>query len=107
MKFSVIMVSISVFLFGCGNTVSVENNAVDTQPPGQLNNPFQTVLVTGRTVNLRQGPGTQYAIVGSVHSGDSLMVMGEAPDWYRIYLPDKSLFAWIYAGLTSGAAMPQ
>ncbi len=106
MKFSVILFSISFILVGCGNTVSVENTAVDTQQPGPFSNPFQTVLVTGRTVNLRQGPGTQYAIVGSVHSGDSLMVTGEAPDWYRIYLPEKSLFAWIYAGLTSGAALP-
>ena len=107
MKYSVILLTVSLLLAGCGNTVSVDNTDVDTQQPNHLNNPFQTVLVTGRTVNLRQGPGTQYAIVGSVNAGDSLMVTGEAPDWYRIYLPDNSLFAWIYAGLTSGAALPQ
>ncbi len=107
MKFSVILLTVLLFLAGCGNTVSVDNTDGNTQQPNPPNNPFQTVLVTGRTVNLRQGPGTQYAIVGSVHAGDSLMVTGEAPDWYRIYLPEKSLFAWIYAGLTSGAVLPQ
>jgi len=94
-----------VLLAGCGNTVVEE-----TTPPAaggfSGSNPFQTVIVTGSVVNLRQGPGTQYSVVGSACSGDTLLVTGEAPDWYRIYVPEKSLFAWIYSPLTSGTEMP-
>lgn len=92
-------------LLGCGETVVRE----EYQPPeGTMpgSNPYETITVTGNVVNLRQGPGTQYAVVGSARSGDLLFVTGEAPDWYRIYIPEKSLFAWIYADLTSGADMP-
>jgi len=93
-----------LMLAGCGETVVEE-----TAPPSagfSGSNPFQSVTVTGSVVNLRQGPGTQYAVVGSASSGDTLLVTGEAPDWYRIYVPEKSLFAWIYSPLTSGTEMP-
>ena len=103
MKYFVLMI-VMMLLFGCGSfTTGEDSNVTFSLPP----NPYQTVTVTGSTVNLRQGPGTLYTVVGSAHAGDTLMVTGEAPDWYRVYFPEKSLFAWIYAGLTSGAAMPQ
>jgi uncharacterized protein YgiM (DUF1202 family) len=103
MKYFVLMIVIMPLL-GCGSSTIVEDSDVAFSLPA---NPYQTVTVTGSTVNLRRGPGTLYAVVGSAREGDTLMVTGEAPDWYRIYFPEKSLFAWIYAGLTSGAAMPQ
>lgn len=106
MKSVTTVFTILLIFSGCGT----ELVTVDSAPepiPNPLPSPFQPVVVTGRVVNLRQGPGTQYAVVGSAHAGDSLMVTGEAPDWYRIYVPEKSLFAWIYAGLTSGTAMPR
>ena len=90
---------------GCGDTV-IED---DYQPPPDRipgSNPYQSVTVTGSVVNLRQGPGTQYAVVGRAVSGETLLVTGEAPDWYRVYVPEKSLFAWIYAELTTGADLP-
>jgi len=104
MKYYVVVFVVILLLSGCGSsTAGEDSNATISLPQ----NPYQTVTVTGSTVNLRQGPGTLYAVVGSAHAGDTLMVTGEAPDWYRIYFPEKSLFAWIYAGLTSGAVMPQ
>lgn len=106
MRLIIVFLSILLILPGCGNTLTAEEtNPEPIQNP--LTIPFQLVVVTGGVVNLRQGPGTQYDIVGSAHAGDSLMVTGEAPDWYRIYVPEKSLFAWVYAGLTSGAVMPR
>ena len=104
MKSLFVLFTILFVLSGCGTDVANDENSFTPPPPS---NPFQSVVVTGRTVNLRQGPGTQYAIVGSASAGDSLMVTGEAPDWYKIYIPEKSLFAWIYSGLTSGADLPQ
>ena len=93
-------------LAGCGSTLTGEETVPETIP-NPLSNPFQSVVVTGNVVNLRQGPGTQYDIVGTARAGDNLMVTGEVSDWYRIYVPEKSLFAWVYAGLTSGADMPR
>ncbi len=98
--------TVLALISGCGSTFTGEES-VPEMIPNPLPSPFQSIVVTGRVVNLRQGPGTQYAVVGSARAGDSLMVTGEASDWYRVYYPEKSLFAWIYAGLTTGAAMPQ
>ncbi|MCK5035974.1 MAG: SH3 domain-containing protein [Candidatus Sabulitectum sp.] len=106
MKSLTVVLAIFIILSGCGTELSTGESTPEPIP-NPLPSPFQPVVVTGRIVNLRQGPGTQYAVVGSAHAGDSLMVTGEAAEWYRIYVPEKSLFAWIYAGLTSGTAMPR
>gem|GEM_PF-1270634 len=92
-------------LCGCG-TVATQPPPDTTFVPVASYFPDTRTVVTGREVNLRQGPGTVYAIVGSVHAGDTLVVLGEAEDWYRIYFPERSLFAWIFAGLTTGAELP-
>jgi uncharacterized protein YraI len=107
MKSIVFLLSAIAVFSGCGNTVadggSTEGSTHNILPT----NPYQMVTVTGVSVNLRQGPGTQYTIVGSVYAGDTLMVTGEAPDWYRVYFSEKSMFAWIYAGLTTSAELPR
>lgn len=95
----------AILVSGCGQAVVEQVQPPPSGFPGT--NPYQSVVVTGDVVNLRQGPGTLYAVVGSARSGDTLLVTGEAPDWYRIYVPEKSLFAWIYSPLTSGAQMPR
>ncbi len=43
-----------------------------------------TVEVTGTTVNLRQGPGTSYKVVGKVSKGTVLTVVDKSGDWYKI-----------------------
>jgi len=67
---------------------------------------WNLIIVTGSVVNLRSGPGTIYAVLGQVHQGDSLQVTGGLEDWYRVYIPRISLFAWIYGPLTSGTELP-
>lgn len=67
---------------------------------------WNLITVTGSVVNLRSGPGTVYAILGQAHEGDSLQVTGGVEDWYRVYIPCRSLFAWIYGPLTSGTELP-
>ena len=67
---------------------------------------WNSITVTGSVVNLRSGPGTEYGILGQVHEGDSMQVTGRLDDWYRIYIPSMSLFAWIYGPLTSGTELP-
>ncbi len=74
--------------------------------PEERASPWSTVVVTGSVVNLRAGPGTGFGIVGSVSAGDTLLVTGGIEDWYRVFIPVQSLFAWIYADLTTGTELP-
>ncbi len=67
---------------------------------------WQQLIVSGSIVNLRAGPGTEYAALGQVESGDTLQITGGLDDWFRVYVPSLSLFAWIYGPLTSGAELP-
>jgi len=92
-------------LCGCG-TVATQPPPDTAFVPAATCFPDTRTVVTGREVNLRQGPGTVYGIVGCVHAGDTLVVLGESGEWYRVYFPERSLFAWIFAGLTSGAELP-
>lgn len=45
-------------------------------------------------VNLRAGPGTNYAKVGEAKAGSAFEVVGEAPDWLKIKLPSGQE-AWV------------
>ena len=78
----------------------------EDQNSDQVNSVWNCIIVTGSVVNLRSGPGTEYSILGQAREGDSLQVTGGLDDWYRIYVPDMSLFAWIYGPLTSGTELP-
>ncbi len=88
-------------LFSCTG-----NRAVIPEGETTGNMVWNYITVTGNVVNLRSGPGTNCSILGRVHAGDSLQVTGGSEDWYRVYVPDMSLFAWIYGPLTSGTELP-
>ena len=46
--------------------------------------------VTGNSVNLRSGPGTSYAVVGSVKKGDtSCYIIGLNNGWYKVITGSK------------------
>lgn len=94
-----------MFMQGCS---SAETTSIQTEQttPHTSGNPWQTIMVTGYRVNLRSGPGTQYTVEGQVFRGDSLQVTGGLDEWYRVYVPHLSLFAWIYGPLTTGAELP-
>lgn len=89
---------------GCGNggTVTVPEG----EPPATVTSAWEMVEVTGSVVNLRGGPGTEFAVLGQAARGDSLQVTGGTEDWYRVYVPELSLFAWIYSPLTTGTELP-
>lgn len=94
---------ITVLLLSCSENrtvISGEDHEIEPHAVWNL------ITVTGEIVNLRSGPGTIYAILGQVQAGDSLQVTGGLDDWYRVYIPGKSIFAWIYGPLTSGTELP-
>lgn len=56
--------------------------------------------VNADLVNLRGGPGTNYAIVGQARTGEQLTVVGrnEASDWWRVCCPlGQTAESWISA----------
>lgn len=64
-------------------------------------------LGAGGYLNLRQGPGTNYPIVGKVNSGDYLSVITRSGDWYKIQTKNgddayvSKNYVTIYSGGTS------
>ena len=60
---------------------------------------LKKVTVVGDAVNLRKGPGTDYAKIGQVKAGQSLSVCEIKNEWYRVQAPGVGQ-AWIAAWLT-------
>lgn len=44
----------------------------------------QTVRITGSSVNVRRGPGTNYEIIGSLQNGNTATYLGTEGTWYKI-----------------------
>lgn len=63
--------------------------------------PFVTAL--DRNVNIRSGPGTQYQIVGSLLTGQSLEIVGRTADnsWWQVAMPGG--LGWVAAKVTSAS----
>ena len=84
---------------------------IDTTPrdghtPNAAPGPL-SVTVTGTTVNLRAGPGTDHPTDGQVRAGDALQATGRnaAGDWLLIVHPAAPAEqVWIYAPLTDISA---
>ena len=54
-------------------------------------------LVTGTSVNLREGPSTNYGRVGAVSEGDLLVLTGLVNgDWIEVQHPTNGGKAWMY-----------
>jgi N-acetylmuramoyl-L-alanine amidase len=60
------------------------------------------VTVTGTTVNLRSGPGTNYGVVGQVSKGDTLTLINTEGDWYKVKTSDGKV-SYIATSLASKA----
>ena len=61
--------------------------------------PVPTATI-GRRMNVRQGPGTNYAVVGTAAPGEQYRITGKSPgsgDWWQIDYEGGS--AWIYGPL--------
>lgn len=73
---------------------------VDPIARGQLHSPIAvTVRVAANRLNVRTGPGRNYAIIGRVSFGDVLAVNDAAPGWHRVILPDGRC-GWIMSRYT-------
>ena len=58
---------------------------------------IDTGIVTGSSVNLREGPSTNYGRMGSVSSGDELVLTGTTDgSWIEIQHPTNGGTAWMH-----------
>jgi curli biogenesis system outer membrane secretion channel CsgG len=71
-----------------------------TPPP-----PLRTTQVAWDVVNLREGPGTGYKIIGNAKKGTSLKILEANGDWLRVRLEDGGA-AWVSKSATSEAPQP-
>jgi uncharacterized protein YgiM (DUF1202 family) len=64
-----------------------------------------TAYTIPATMNIRQGPGTNYGVVTSVPAGTALAILALSPagDWYQVQLADVADPVWVYAALTTAA----
>lgn len=57
---------------------------------------FDYAVVSGTsTLNLRAGPGSDYAWLGSAKEGDWVGLINEVGNWYYVCLPDSGLFGYM------------
>ena len=63
--------------------------------------PIGSVTVSGNQVNLRAGPGTRFAVVGSASSGRRFDVLRRTGGWIEVVRGERT--AWIAEELTSDA----
>ncbi|WP_042221265.1 N-acetylmuramoyl-L-alanine amidase [Oceanobacillus manasiensis] len=60
----------------------------------------QELKVTGQSVYVRSGPGTNYSVIGSTTVGDTYNIVAKDNGWYKIKLHDGSA-GWIASWLTN------
>jgi hypothetical protein len=75
-------------------------------PPAPPPNLLPKTRVAWAKVNLREGPGTKYKVVGKVTKGTSLTILEEKEGWYHVRL-ESGKEAWITKSGTSDGAKAQ
>lgn len=66
-----------------------------------------TGTITGTSVNIRTGPGTNFPIVTKVNKGDIVTLKDQAFGWYKVVLPDGATTGWVASWLVNtGSGVP-
>ncbi len=76
-----------------------------SQPVPPPSPPLRTTKIVWDMVNLREGPGLNYKVVGNVKKGTVLSILEERNNWLRVRLEDGKE-AWVSKAATSDAPKP-
>ncbi len=71
-------------------------------PPTATATPAVSGIITATsTINLREGPGATFAVVGSLSPGDEVVVLGEDETgaWVNVRLPQGAVEGWVSSNL--------
>lgn len=89
----------------------VVERPVAAPPPPQPNlaampaNALGSVTVDVDVLNVRSGPSRLHPVTEHVYRSDELYVLGTAPDWYYVRLPQGG-FGWVWAEFALGLVQP-
>ncbi len=75
---------------------------VDQAPPTATLTPMTPWVTIDTPVNVREGPGTNYAVIGTAAPGARYEITGKSPglgDWWQIRTGDR--FGWVYGPLVT------
>jgi len=81
---------------------SIPSTTPPPPPPPPPPPSTRVTQVTKDIENLREGPGTNFKIVGKIRKGTSLEILEDKGDWLRVRLED-GINAWIWRASTSEA----
>jgi len=56
------------------------------------------MVIKGSRVNIRKGPGTNYAVLTILKAGEPVKALGKQGDWYQVQLQDGRV-GWVYGTL--------
>ncbi|MDF9409796.1 MAG: N-acetylmuramoyl-L-alanine amidase LytC precursor [Pelotomaculum sp. PtaB.Bin013] len=90
-----------------GWLVALETTGTTPEPSrsGEDSGSLKTAVVTGSVVNIRSGPGTSNGVIGQVNQGNTLSILEQSGDWYRVKLSSGST-GWVAGWLVSVRSAP-
>jgi len=62
----------------------------------------KTVIVKGTIINLRQGPGLGYRVIGKAYQGQMFLVLRKYGEWYRVQDCVTDKIYWVHGSLIWG-----
>ena len=80
-----------------------EPAAVQSSPTPQATPTVPRAITQPERMNLRAGPGTQYAVAGSAPAGSAFEVLAFAPgrEWLQVRVSETEEPAWIFGSLVN------
>lgn len=85
----ILLIVLSLVLAGGTGMSGLQTRHASAAPLFQKVN-FTTGVVSANTLNVRQGPGTNFPVVCKLKKGQSVNIFGKIGDWYAIYEPGSS-----------------
>jgi hypothetical protein len=89
-----------------GGTFDEQNTSVAgpgiTPTAGTMMGASGTATITGSSVNIRTGPGTNFPIVTKVDKGVTVTIKEQAFGWYKVVLADGATTGWVASWLVNG-----
>ncbi len=73
-----------------------------SQPLPSPSSPLRTTKIVWDSVNLREGPGLNFRVIGNAKKGTSLSILEDKGTWLRVRLQDGNE-AWVSKAATSEA----
>lgn len=67
--------------------------------------PYRSAHIVWSYVNLREGPGMNYKVIGTVKKGTSVTILEEKGNWFRVRL-ENGKEAWVSKAATSETPQP-